>query len=462
MLESSIHIKITPYLFLVSALLFSLLITFSSPVFSIIVLAFILLTLFFVYHFDYGIYALVLLTPFVYLQLFWRDFNVPVSDLLAMVIFVAWFIRVVFFTDIAVKKLILKSCPAILYFLIFILATTFSFTTSPDVVASVKYLFRPIIFFYLMFVVVPYVSIDNETTLYRVLLVSYWLGVIVSLMGAFSLLSPQNAGILWRRALPVSIFGIYPLGTNHNLIAEVLITIIPLGFFLAAYEKNVIQKKAYIIGNVFMVSICLLTFSRAGWLVLVVQLLIALYLRYRSNVEKLFVITVFFFISLIPLALLMYHFSQTFIVSVSNSNRMLLNQTAFEAWKDNVWIGNGLNTFISFVEQNPEYTLEFGSPLDSHGVIQKLLVEVGVIGALAFLFFICALFVKLFKAYKTNVNAPIYDMFLVSTLAAAGIFIFELFNTSYFIGKMWLPIGVALASAKLVKRRYFEELEEKI
>jgi len=43
----------------------------------------------------------------------------------------------------------------------------------------------------------------------------------------------------------------------------------------------------------------------------------------------------------------------------------------------------------------------------------------------------------------------LYQVLLVSVL---GIVVFELFNTSYFNAVMWMPIGVALASTKRLRK----------
>jgi hypothetical protein len=37
------------------------------------------------------------------------------------------------------------------------------------------------------------------------------------------------------------------------------------------------------------------------------------------------------------------------------------------------------------------------------------------------------------------------------TLSSGGSIIFQLFNTSYFVSKLWLPLGIALAAARLAE-----------
>ena len=41
-------------------------------------------------------------------------------------------------------------------------------------------------------------------------------------------------------------------------------------------------------------------------------------------------------------------------------------------------------------------------------------------------------------------------MYLYLVLAGTSVFIFELFNTSYYKGKLWLPIAIALVGANIL------------
>ena len=75
----------------------------------------------------------------------------------------------------------------------------------------------------------------------------------------------------------------------------------------------------------------------------------------------------------------------------------------------------------------------------------------GGIGIATYLLFVGAIFVKLGKAVWNN---PKHQQLLLSlTCGGLAIFIFELFNTSYYKGKMWFPIALAIAAMYLITKR---------
>ncbi|HLD81773.1 MAG TPA: hypothetical protein VJA22_01025, partial [Patescibacteria group bacterium] len=241
---------------------------FLHPFVSIAIASLLLAGLFFAQHMDFALYVLILMTPFVDFQIVWGELNVPIADAFAMLMFISWALRALLFRGESITNTIRSNTPVAIPFLLFLIACTLSFFNTPDMAASIKYFLRPMLFFYLMFMIIPYVSIENTKILKRALVVSFTLGIVISLMGLISLFLPEQSGEIFRRALPISIFGMYPLGTNHNLIAEVLVAVIPLGWFLSTHERNKHRKQALKLASVFVASICVLTFSRAGWIVL--------------------------------------------------------------------------------------------------------------------------------------------------------------------------------------------------
>ena len=87
--------------------------------------------------------------------------------------------------------------------------------------------------------------------------------------------------------------------------------------------------------------------------------------------------------------------------------------------------------------------------MDSHGFIQKILLEEGFVGLALFVIFLIIVFAELFKVESPVAEDGLLIPLMITMLA--GVFAFQMFNTSYFSSVMWLPIGVALAAAKLSK-----------
>ena len=83
--------------------------------------------------------------------------------------------------------------------------------------------------------------------------------------------------------------------------------------------------------------------------------------------------------------------------------------------------------------------------MDAHGILQKLILETGIIGLVSFCIFLVYLFVSFWKKRQVS--------YLHSVLIASamGAIVFQLFNTSYFGSVMWLPIGLVIASFGIIE-----------
>jgi len=426
------------------------------------IIAAVLVLLFFFRFITLGLYLMVLFYPFIYFQLFiGRDVNIPYVDLLAMIVFISWAIRSIFFPPYGgihfIKnlgkgaKLSFENFPGVVFFLLFFTASLLSLINAENFLYSLKYILRPLTFFYLMFVVLPYNVINSKKVLLNVLRIFYGVGIFVALMGLWSILFSENSGLL-RRALPLPIFGVPILGTNHNLIAEVLVSVIPIGFILIWEAKEVWLKKLLITGVLLMAAINLLTFSRTGWIALAFELLALVLIKYRKNIRNYFELGLVVMLIVSPLLIYGYFFLTSEIVRSSNMNRIALTKIALETFIKHPIVGAGAGTFVDQVAMNRWYIVDFGSPSEAHGVSQKLLAETGALGFLTFFALLGYIILRLFRAYRETPDKSSYKYILLALiLTSVGSIIFQLFNTSYFVSKMWLPLGVALAAARLAE-----------
>jgi O-antigen ligase len=110
------------------------------------------------------------------------------------------------------------------------------------------------------------------------------------------------------------------------------------------------------------------------------------------------------------------------------------------------------------VGDNIRFGANYGDPLDSHGIWQKIIAENGFFGVLTFLIFITLLFRQLYRAIKKYRAEA--GLLLPLAVGALGGFVYQCFNTSYYKGKLWLPIAVALVAVKLITMKY-ERLAKK-
>lgn len=380
--------------------------------------------------------------------------NAPMVDLVALVLFgglaVAWFMGLYRPQKHQIRALGKLSAIYAVFIGIAILAARGAFDY--NFFASFKYVLRPMLFAYAAFVVLPVLLIQDRRELDTVLKIWFWLGVGIALFGVSSFFVVPQAG--WYRVMPYSIGRFAPLGYNHNLIAEALIALFPAAFFLALQErrKEIAGGIGYALGTLLIGAAILLTLSRAGWVALLVELILFGWF-FRNRIEVYFLRHSRAFVAAgVAIGVLAFGYMLTFlgsnIVSQSNANRLLTTEiVAFYAARQ-PWLGYGPGMYRYVLNSTKAYVIDFGQALESHGFVQKILLEEGILGLVAFVFFLTFVLWFIFRTQaKTRTDEQITLQVLF--VMAAGAITFQLFNTSYFASVMWMPIGIALAGAVL-------------
>ena len=427
-------------------------VSFIQPIYILLVDLLVIVLVVLVEYPRVGLYGMILFYPFLNWQFVKGNINIPYIDMLATLTLVAIIIRhiVSFFqADNQSSKKTKYEIPGLVFALVFFFVCALSMINSLEVGAAFKYLLRPIVFFYLMFVLIPYNLIKSKQIFKTALHLFLISGLFVAISGFLSVILSQGPSWFVYRAVPFSFAGFNPIGGNHNAIAEILIVIIPLTLILYLLSNKIKQRGWYVLAILFMTVVLLLTFSRSGWLVLLVELLILYIMRYKYNFNRYVIVALIFLLVLVPVLTYFTAWHQVDWIKSSNSNRLLLTSISFSHFLDHPIIGNGLNTFQSLVGRTFAYTVEFGDPLESHGFVQKLLTETGILGLISFVSLLIYLGNKHLQGYakaKFLTNKRIITCLM---MVFVGLVLFELFSTSYFVANMWLPIGVGLAGVKL-------------
>jgi len=448
---------------LILAILALIIIFFSVAVlwsgYILFALLFILLLTVFIIKPELGIYAIAFLYPFTYFQFIYKDINVPYVDIVALILFAAWCLKSIYLYLEKGQKLSRKNFPAWIFMSLFVLAAFLSLLNveRENFYLALKFVFRPIIFFYLMYVILPFNIINNLKKLFTTFKIMLVLGIGLCLMGIWSIIITPS--IQLKRAMPTAIFGIYPMGTNHNSLAEVLVCLIPIALILFWYEKDVFLKTVYLIGAFFIAGVNLLTLSRAGWIALILELFLLGLLKYRKEAKNIFTsyLPYLSLILLAPIIYLMYKLFSLGVVARSDVNRLDLIELAFTLFKNHPLFGNGAGTFTIVLSQVRWYIVVYGEIIDAHGFIFKTIAETGLFGTLSFISLLSYILYVLFKTYLANKKTPNAFLILGGFLAVVGGIAFQLFNTSYFIAQLWLPIGLALTTLKLTDSNFFKK-----
>lgn len=428
---------------------------FSLPILS----AFIAILVIFLARPKLGMYLMAFLLPVIGFELAFLSFSFPLIDFTALALLIAFLLRLAWFSLFDKSRQIKIKFPLLLPFGLFLIVSLASALLATDIGYSVWYFIRWPLFLYFAYIFVPYNLIDDQKTLKQTIITATASSLLVLIFGFLSLYGQD-----WRdsffRIRSLSLAGIYPFGENHNLIAEFL----NVGsFFILSLrllaKDNRVKRFLDVIFALSVLGI-IMTFSRSGWLVLFLQAAIyaIIFLKDRGLKKRDFVIPALLLaVVLSPLFLKMDKLQES--NTSSTENRWLLTEIAIEAANEKPILGYGSGYFIKLVDNNLRFRVKYGEAIDSHGILQKVIAENGLLGLLAWLFILAYLLKTFFIAiYKHSAKSPWLTPLI---LGASGGLFFQFLNTSYYKGKVWLPIVLALLAVELLDKNYQNERNRK-
>lgn len=417
---------------------------------------------------EWGIYALAFFSLFQGFEIafsryqitkniaFLSSLNAPLVDFISLVLVASSLCILVFVQGPNWSKLKHLKWPVFLYACFLGVATYSAFHSGVvDTSLGLKNIFRPLLFLMISFVLLPHFFIQSEKTLVNVFKLLFWTGCGIALFGLSSLFVVSGTG--WMRIQPYGIGSFAPLGVNHNLLAEVLVAIIPIGLYLISLlkmentEESIKRMNRLVLGTGLMLIVALGTLSRAAWVSLLCEIVVFSILFQDQfqvlwkKIKKSLFVPVFFLLSV--LLVYMGVFLNSSVVASSDSSRVEVTKMVLFYTMRSPWFGYGPGSFVPMIQDTYVHTVEFGDALDAHGFIQKILMEEGILGLFFFGAFLFSIFVLLFFRQKKTKNLS--PKFLLIMLT--GVVVFQLFNTSYFNSVMWLPIGLALVSLRFSK-----------
>lgn len=414
--------------------------------------------LFFAVKPEIGLYLMIFFLPVIHLNFNYNNLVIPFIDLLSLIVGVSFFARIIYFNLFNNTSEKIK-LPYLFIFLLFFSATIISSLLSNNIISSLWYDLRWILFFYLIYLVLPYNIIKSEKILKNSIIVFVISGLIIAGLGLASLYFQdwQNEFV---RIKPLGWKNIYPLGQNQNLLAEIWIATIFFALTLKYWFSSLIFKKIVKIIAFLLFLILLGTFSRAAWLILLLQLFIYFICKEKIVIKKIIAPAVLILVILFPLVIYMNKIQNQYNIGQSSiESRLLLTQISWQAFNNKPIFGWGSGEFINLVADNLRFRAKYGEPIDSHGVWQKILAENGLTGIIAFAIFSFYIFKDFFIAIKKRQEK--INLLLPLIIGCLGVFLFEFFNTSYYKGKLWLVAALAMAAVKLVNENKIYEQRSK-
>lgn len=330
----------------------------------------------------------------------------------------------------------------------------------PDPILVVKFALRPVLFCYLAFIALPVNLFRSRRRLVAALGVMASVGTIAALNGAVSLFFVDASSQFIRRAHPLAMFGIAMLGDNHNLLAELMAITVPITLALATLSKRDRTKRLVYGSALLQFAIGLLTFSRTVWIVFILEAAFLGWFEFRELIRKQAATLVTVALILLPFVGVMASISASDVAQSSNSTRTALLEIAIQVFQTSPWIGSGAGTFIDRVGSAKVFAIEYGAPLDAHGFLQKLGAETGLFGLLGFVLVLFEFAWLVWVGWRRLPVGPARRAIVLLTASAGGAVAYQLFNTNYWTGKMWLPIGLTLAALNALRPEVRDKVEQ--
>ncbi len=323
-----------------------------------------------------------------------------------------------------------------------------------EVVSSLKYIIRFPLFVYIGYVALGVNILTTKALLHRAMNVFLFSVTLGAFMGLASLFFHVwgLAGLM--RAVPFGIFGWAPFGDQHIFLAELFVVTIPMAMYLGVVAERATVRHVYFGLACIHVLVCLLTFSRAGWLTVFVQTIVFLIIMRKKIPWKKVIHTYVWWVIavLIPFGVYMFHFLGTKVVSMSDAARLTLTDISWYLFRHSPFIGQGVGTFVDRVSEIQFFVYEFGTPIDAHSILDKVAAEQGILGIVAFALFVYWLLWQLYtRAMNTAYSREAQYISMMSLFVVGGTLFFQLFSTQYYSAKVWVPIMFAFAQLILYK-----------
>lgn len=383
---------------------------------------------------------------------FGATIDVILGELVVTIVMFAWALRVFFAQEPEARDSARPWLPFGLGFFLVVLAQALSVFSmaDPDPFIVLKYALRPVLFVYLAAVILPANFLRSWKRLKEACVALIAVGGFFALDGLRSLFFFGGDALGIYRAHPLSIFGMNALGGNHHALAELMVLVAPLVLALGERGQTLREKRGAIFLAAFFWSIALLTFARAAWLIVTLQVVLCAFFLWRDWIRKQRRKIGYAFLAFLPLAIYMIWFSLSAFVTQSTSARSMLLEVAWKLFRDHPWLGVGAGTFPERLSHVWAFAIEFGTSQDAHGMWQKIGAETGLFGLVAFVIVLISLGIMIRKSWKDVSRSDERNGFICFVVSAVGTLAYQLFSTSFWSPRVWISVGLLAAALRLL------------
>jgi putative inorganic carbon (hco3(-)) transporter len=316
----------------------------------------------------------------------------------------------------------------VFFYLPFVFCLVFSSLKTMELSLTIKEIVR-----WLELIVIYFLTINliNEKKKLRVILYTMALAVVVvSISGSVSYLSGAEISTAGRP-------GVQSFFSNTNSVAGYVNLIIPVLFGMLVTSEFLWERIALGVSIVLSFMAWFMTFSRTGWLSLIVTMILLCFLT-KVKKRVFFLLTIFtitFTVSVLSLGN-KYDFLARFKLQPTLStleHRAMFFKVGFNLVKDNMISGIGIGNYHllvkEFTNENAYHLLikkffkectvsfygEFASLLSAtnlHNLYLQVFVETGLMGLIAFVFWLVCIASYLVSSLNTLVKIRNYWLFV--------------------------------------------------
>lgn len=270
-------------------------------------------------------------------------------------------------------------------FLLFAIACVFSLAFSLDRSDSIRVFLFYITAFLFLYIICA--DITNRQRLMRLLGFIYAAVIISALYALYQRftgvqVSASLTDLTINRGVPGRVFG--TLG-NPNNYAEFLVIMTPPAAVFAANVKKALFRVPLCLGIAFPMVALLMTYSRSGWISMLLACVVFVYFANKKLIPAFFLICVAA-IPFLPESVLIRIASLFNNEDSSNMFRVYVWSGTIQMARDNFFTGIGLGPG-SFGVLYPDYAnpLAIKGVPHSHMVYMELIIELGILGFVSFI-----------------------------------------------------------------------------
>lgn len=240
---------------------------------------------------------------------------------------------------------------------------------------------------------------------------------------------------------------------NPNNYAEFLVIMTPLAAMFAVNVKKAWLRIPLCIGIVFPAAAMLMTYSRSGWIATLLACIIFVYYANKKLIPALFLIGVAA-IPFLPESVMIRIASLFNTADTSNMYRIYIWEGSLgivkDYWETGIGLGPGSFAYVYQDYANP--LAKIGAP-HSHMVYLELLVELGVLGFISFMWYMLRLWIDTTRTLLRckDMKVKLFQMACIASLVGIA-FTFGVEYVWYYprtFFSYFILVGISCAAVRI-------------